>query len=84
MTIRTTMKAIELSLEKAGFPSQDWPISTWCLLTLEQGTYKPSARVEVYDRHTNEPDFIVPHLGKQVKWFKAYAKKKSMRGVHAF
>lgn len=66
------MKAIELANKDY---KGDWPISHWCYTMVEEENYPPKAKVHVFDRHTNEPDFIVPHMGKQAEWYKKARKR---------
>lgn len=66
---------------KASYPRYkgEWPISHWCFIMDTLENYPRDAEVHVYDRHKDEPDFIVKNLGQQSDWFKAFAKRKKIR-----
>lgn len=68
-----TLKAIKQALPNY---KGEWPVSNWCLRMYEDENYPADATVHVYDRHEDEPDFIVTNLKEHALWYKRHSSKE--------
>lgn len=69
---------ISLKTIKETYPTYEgeWPISHYCS---RRKKIFPNTKLYVTDRHgPNTWDFYVPDVGKQAKWFEAYATRKNV------